>query len=416
MKKNRVLIVIFLTVFVDLLGFGILIPILPQLLANPASPFYLLPRGYSVKQGYIIFGFLTGIYPLMQFIATPILGQLSDRYGRKPLLAFSLAGTSLSYVVFAFGIITKNLPLLFIARGFDGITGGNISVAQAAIADSTAPADRARNFGLIGAAFGLGFIIGPYLGGRLADPATVSWFSASTPFWFAAILAAINTLSVIFFFPETLKQFRVSAIHWAQSLINIGKAFNMKGVRSLYVTSFLFQGGFTFFTTFFGVFLISRFHYTQGNIGDFFAFVGLWIAISQAVVTRTISRLWRESAILRVSLIATGIFIFDFFVPGTGAGLLWIVPPFAIFNGLSQANIPGLISQSVDATRQGEILGVSASVQALAQSIPPILSGFIAASITPESPILISAVVIVAAGIFFNIFYRKIQHSHPSLV
>ena len=131
---NHALAVIFLTIFVDMLGAGILIPIVPQLLANPASEYYLLPQGFTVQQGFILLGFLTASFSLMQFISTPILGQLSDRYGRRRLLMISLLGTSFSYVLFAVGILTKNLPLLFASRMFDGITGGNISIAQAAIA------------------------------------------------------------------------------------------------------------------------------------------------------------------------------------------------------------------------------------------------------------------------------------------
>jgi DHA1 family tetracycline resistance protein-like MFS transporter len=407
MKNNRALIIVFATVFIDLLGFGILIPILPQLLANPFSPEYILPAGFTIKQGYIIFGLLTGIYPLMQFIATPILGQLSDRFGRKKLLAISLAGTSLSYVVFAYGIITKNIPLLFIARAFDGITGGNLSVAQAAIADISKPEDRAKNFGLIGAAFGLGFIIGPYIGGKLGDPGVVSWFNAATPFWFAAILAALNTISVIFFFPETLQHFRTLSLHWAQSITNIVKAFNMKRVRVLYTTNFLFQAGFTFYTTFFSVFLINKFHYTQGNIGDFFAYIGIWIAITQIVITRFLSRILREDEILRLSLFGMAIFVIDYFVPQTSHGLLYVGPFLAIFVGLSMANSTALVSRSVDHKVQGEVLGINASVQALAQSIPPILSGFIAASLTANAPIVISAIVIALGGLYFNIFYRR---------
>src|SRR5258708_23139481 len=160
-RSNPLPVVIF-TVFLDLVGFGILIPVIPQLLANPHSEFYLLPANLRPSQGYIMLGFLVAIFPFMQFIATPILGQLSDKYGRKKILAFSLVGTCLSYLIFGFGIFARNIPLLFLSRAFDGVTGGNISVAQAAIADVTTKEDRTKSFGLIGAAFGIGFIIGPY--------------------------------------------------------------------------------------------------------------------------------------------------------------------------------------------------------------------------------------------------------------
>jgi DHA1 family tetracycline resistance protein-like MFS transporter len=405
--KQRPLIIVLFTIFIDLIGFGILIPIIPQLLANPSSPFYLLPKGYTLQQGYIVLGFLIGIFPFMQFLATPILGQLSDRYGRRKILAISLAGTALSYVVFAYGIITRNIPLLFIARAFDGITGGNLAVAQAAVADITAPKDRAKNFGLIGAAFGLGFIAGPYIGGKLADPTLVSWFNAATPFWFAAILAGLNTVSVLLYFPETLKVIRTETIRWSQSLFNILKAFKIKGMRTLFLTSFLFQAGFTLYTTFFSIFLIRKFGYTQGNIGDFFAYIGIWVALTQAVVTRSMTKLFSEVTILRISLFGMAIFILDYFVPTTSLGLHFVTPFMAMFTGLSMATSVALISRSADSSIQGEVLGINASVQALAQAIPPVLSGYIAASLDPNAPIVISAIVICIAGIVFNIFYKR---------
>ncbi len=406
--NKKVLFAVVFTVFVDLLGFGILLPVIPQLLANPASPFYLLPHGVSLKMGYIILGFLTAIFPFMQFLATPILGELSDRFGRKPVLAFSLFGTSLSYVIFAMGVLTRNLPLLFIARAFDGLTGGNIAVAQAAIADVSTPENRAKNFGLIGAAFGVGFILGPYLGGKLSDPTFVSWFNASTPFWFAAGLAFVNTLSVIFLLPETLKEkSKTLALHLGKSFQNIRKAFSLPNIRAVFSTVFLFQGGFTFFTTFFSVFLITKFAFNQGDIGNYFAYVGLWIAFSQAVITRQVTKRFNEQAILRVSLIGTGIFVLAQFIPSASWGLLLVVPFFAMFNGLSQANLTSLASRSAGSEMQGEILGINASVMALAQSIPPILSGFLAASIGARVPIFVSGIVIILAGIVFIFAYSK---------
>lgn len=406
--NKKILFSVIFTVFIDLLGFGILIPVIPQLLANPTSPFFLLSSGVSLKTGYIILGFLTAIFPFMQFLATPLLGELSDRFGRKPILAISLFGTSISYILFAIGIITKNLPLLFISRGLDGITGGNIAVAQAAIADVSTPENRAKNFGLMGAAFGMGFILGPYIGGKLSDPSVISWFNAATPFWFAAGLAFVNVLSVIFLLPETLKnKSKELHLHWARSFHNIKRAFDIPGLRPLFTTAFLFQAGFAFFTTFFSVFLITKFHFNQGSIGNYFAYVGLWVAFSQLVVTRFLSGLYSETKILSFSLILCGMFIWAQFLPDMWWGLLFITPFFAITNGLSQANLTSLVSRSARAEIQGEILGVNASVQALAQTVPPVLSGFIAATIAARAPIFISGLTIILAGLVFVVFARK---------
>lgn len=399
---------IFFTVFVDLLGFGILIPIVPQLLANPHSNFYILPSGWSVQQGYILLGFLITAYPFAQFISAPILGQLSDKYGRKPVLAISLLGTCLSYVLFAIGILTRNIPLLFFSRLFDGVTGGNISVAQAAIADVSTPQNRAKNFGLIGAAFGLGFILGPYVGGKISDPRVLPWFHAATPFWFAAIISLLNVLSVLFLFPETHKKAdRLLRITWSKAIHNIIHAYTHKKLRILFMTVFLFNAGFTFFTTFFSVFLINRFSFSQGDIGDFFSYIGLWIVFTQAYLTRKVSGKFQEIDVVRLTLLGTGLCILLFFIPHRWWGLLLIAPIFAIANGLSQANVMGLVSKSTDAKHQGEILGVNASVMAFAQAIPPILSGYIAAWLTPEMPIVVASALITFSGFIFFLFYKQ---------
>src|SRR6185295_9023067 len=238
--KSPLFIIIF-TIFLDALGFGILIPIIPLLLADPTSSFYILPKGFSVDSGYILLGLITAIFPMMQLFSTSILGQFSDKIGRKPILQNTIFLTSFSYVLFAIGIAIRNIPLLFFSRALAGISSGNISVAQAAIADITEPKDRAKNFGFIGAAFGLGFIIGPFLGGKLSDPTVLSFFNPTIPFFFAAILSFFNAISARTFLKETnihINKERVIA--WGKSVVDILKAFQLPNLRFLYFVNFLF--------------------------------------------------------------------------------------------------------------------------------------------------------------------------------
>lgn len=406
-----------MTIFLDVLGVGILVPIIPQLLANPASPYYLLPAGWTFKGGLILLGWLIAIYPLMQFLSTPILGQLSDRYGRRKVLAFSIAGTALGYVLFAIGIITRNLPLLFFSRALDGITGGNLSVAQAVIADVTPPKDRTKRFALIGAAFGTGFVLGPYLGAKLATPGinffglfhTPSWFNPATPFWFTAALSLINLTLIIVLLPETLKKVKHAKLKATQSIHNIVTAMSYPGLRVVFPSIFLFWAGFSFFQTFFQVLLIQKLHFNQSNIGDFFAYVGIWIAIVQAVLTPLLAKKLKPYQVLRFSFIGSGLTLFMYLMANSTTDLLWITPIFALFLGNSMANSIALVSISADEHIQGEVLGINASVQSLAQAIPAIMSGYLA-SISINTPILAGGFTVLAGGLLFLAIYRPPKH------
>lgn len=415
MKKSP-LFVIFLTIFINLLGMGILIPVLPNLLTNPSdnNPYYLL-RGLNLttEHGYWLYGLLLAIFPLGQFLVTPIMGQVSDRYGRKIVLLLSMVAMGASYLVFAWGILAKSLWILFVSRAVQGFASGNIAVAQAAIADITTPENRAKNFGLIGAAFGLGFIFGPALGGILSDAHLVPWFGVVTPFYFAAGLCLVDVAVVAFLLSETnpftgeARRFQIT-----QPFTNLFRAMKLPGhVKALLGTNFFFQGGFSFYTAFISVYLFHHYHFTQGQVAMFFVYTGVWITLSQGLIVRLVVGRWAEAQILRASLFATGFWILLYLLP-----LMFPLPPwylylisplFAISSGVSQAASTGLLSRSVDSHVQGEILGINGSVAALAQAIPPVLSGYLAGRLSPEAPLFLAALVVLWSGLMFITFYRR---------
>lgn len=402
--------VILLAIFLDLVSYGILVPVVPQLLANPDSLYYVLAPEVPLAHGYIWLGFLIAIFPIIQFFSAPILGQYSDMHGRRRVLALTLFGTAVSFLVFSFGIISKSLTLLFVSRAIGGVLGGNISVAQAAIADLTKPSERAKHFGLIGAAYGAGFIIGPVLGGLLSDPSLVSWFNAATPFWFAATLSALNSLLILGYMGETNKRVRLTAITWTKSISDIIRAYGLRRLRPIFATNFFFNSGITFVATFFSVYLIDRFNMGQIGIGYFIGYAGIWIVLSQAVLLPLLSRRFEEVTLLRWSLILGTAGIFAFYLPHTIAGLLIAGACFALTNGISMAAIPSLASRRAPADVQGEILGINTSVQAMAQAVPPILSGFLAAIIAPSAPVYIAGAAVGVGWIVFMIFVRKESH------
>ena len=415
MRKNPLL-AIFTTVFIDLVGFGILIPVFPLLIAEQ-SPFRVTPDGWSFTQGLIMLGWLQAVYPFCTFIASPILGQLSDRFGRKPVLAISIFGTSIGYVLFAIGISTANLPLLFASRALDGFTGGNLAVANAAIGDISTNENRAKNFGFLGAAFGMGFIVGPYLGGKLSSPGvsfyglfdTPSWFGATTPFWFAAIIAMLNCIAVLTTFPETIKEkFHAGRINATQSIQNVVQGFRSERLRVVLIAGFLFSSGFTFFTTFFGIYLKNNFDFSASKTGDYFAIVGLFIAFSQAVLVARVAKKLVDFKVLRFSLFGNAIMMLFYFAVPTSfpLGLYFVIPLFTAFNGLTMANMTSLISRSAEPGRQGQAMGIYSSVQSLAQVPASILVGYITTSVTSSQPLIVASVCIALGGLLFLLLFK----------
>ncbi|MEK7588351.1 MAG: MFS transporter [Patescibacteria group bacterium] len=397
----------FLTIFIDMIGIGVLIPVIPQLLGEPTSPYFLLDPS-QIKLGFVLLGFLVASYPIATFFAAPVLGAMSDKYGRKPVLLASILGTSISYFVFAYAIITKNIPLLFISRVIDGLTGGNISVAQAVIADVTKPEDRTKVFGAIGAAFGLGFIFGPFLGGLLSSPSVLPFFNASTPFIFSGLLALFNVFSIRFFFKESIKEKNLeSKIDFLASFKNIANAKKFEAVRMLFLVSFLFNAGFAFFTSFFNVYLTNKFDFSPAQIGNFFAYVGIWIIITQVVVVRKLAGKFKEIDILGPVYFASAIGILLYLVPQVAWALLIIVPIASIPNGIQMANFSSMLTKRTDEKMRGEVLGINTSVNSLGQSLPPLFAGAIAAYTASYVPVLLAAFTVFCAGFVFIYKVKK---------
>ena len=402
--QKRILAVVFGTLLLDMIGTGMVFPIIPILFTDPSSPAFML-AGYSKGAQFLVAGLITSLFGLMQFIAAPILGELSDIYGRKKLLMLGVGILAISQLLFGVGIIIGSITVLLITRAIAGIAAANLSIAQATIADITEPKDRAKNFGLIGAAFGIGFILGPLLGGWIA----ALFQNAAAPFWFSSILGILNLLFVAFMLPETRKGIRETArkFHILKGIHNIRAALKDYDARPVYLTSFLYMSGFSFFVSFVGVLLVNRYGLTEAGIGTFFAFVGMCVVITQLFILRFLTKYYNEKQILRVSLLCVGGALFLYpFMPSITI-LYFLVPVLAIPQGLSMANIGSLVSRSVSAEKQGAALGINSSLVAFAQGVVPLVAGFGSGLIGIKAPFIAGSILVFSAWLNLFIFSKR---------
>ncbi|MCE9643690.1 MFS transporter [Candidatus Parcubacteria bacterium] len=402
--QKRILPVIFGTLLLDMIGIGMIIPIIPIIFTDPASSHFIL-QGYSQSAQFLIAGLVTALFGLMQFIAAPLLGELSDVYGRKRLLITGVAVLALSQLLFGFGVETASLALLIVSRIVAGIAGANFSIAQATIADVTEPKDRAKNFGLTGAAFGIGFILGPLLGGLIAG----YFHSASAPFWFAGALGILNVLFLYFFLPETRRTPAAEkrSFHILKGIQNIKAAFDDHDARPVYLSSFLYMAGFAFFTSFISILLVNRFGFDEKGVGTFFAVTGFWIVFTQLVILRILSGKFAERKILKVSIFSVAAMLALYPFMPEALYLFVLMPFFAIPQGLTMANMSALVSKSVSADRQGAALGINGSLMALAQGVIPVAAGLGGGFLGLNAPFLAgSALIFLSWGILF-VFMRR---------
>jgi len=363
--KRSPLIVIFTTVFIDLVGFGIVIPVLP---------FYAEGTAFNATPRMV--GLLFASYSIMQLIFSPILGGLSDKHGRRPVLLLSIIGTGIGFLVLG---LAKTVLMLFIGRILDGITGGNISTAQAYIADITTKENRAKGMGLIGAAFGLGFIFGPAIGGILSQ------WGIHVPFFFAAALCFANAVLLYFRLPET-----VTADHPAKnkaggrSWRQVANALKQPRLGFVLIIYFLFIVAFSIMTTSFSLYTMFRFGYDAQHTGYLFAYVGLIAVIIQGgLIGRLVKRFGElPLVIFGAFCFAISLFAVPFVGPAAGglAGLLIGGGVFSMGNSLATPALTSLASKSVDASQQGVVLGVTQSTASLARAVGPSLAAVLISS------------------------------------
>jgi MFS transporter, DHA1 family, tetracycline resistance protein len=361
--KRSPLVVIFTTVFIDLVGFGIVIPVLP---------FYAEGTRFNATPRTV--GLLFASYSIMQLIFSPVLGRLSDKHGRRPVLFVSIIGTGIGFLLLGFA---TTLWMLFAGRILDGITGGNISTAQAYIADITTKENRAKGMGLIGAAFGLGFVFGPAIGGVL------SRWGTAVPFFFAAGLCFANAALLYFTLPET-----VTPDHPARVSAAGGRGFSqllqsLKNPRLgfVLVIYFLFVVAFSIMTTSFSLFTMFRFGYDAQHTGYLFAYVGILAVIVQGVLIGWLVKRFGELALVIAGafLFAGSLFAVPFVGPHTGGLLALLVGGglFSIGNSLSAPSLTSLASKSVGRAEQGSVMGVTQSVASLARAVGPALAALL---------------------------------------
>jgi len=343
---------LFLTVFIDLLGFGMVIPILP-----------LYAREFGT--GEVMNGFLIGIYSFMQLLAAPLLGRLSDRVGRRPVLMASLLGTALGFFLLG---SAGSLLMLFVARMVDGITGGTVITAQAYIADVTPREDRAKAMGLIGVAFGLGFVFGPAIGG------VMSHFSVEAPFYFAGAMALLNTVLVYVRLPESLPPEARAPVDPSQE--GVRAVFrHSRQLPRLLLSYFLVVTGFSIMTTNFALFTLARFGYDEAKNGYLFAFIGVISVIVQGGILR---RMLRRQSERRVALVGAvfltaGLALLP--VSATLAMLLVMLAVIGTGNSLLTPTLTGLSSRMAAARWQGRVMGLMQAAASLARCIGPWVGG-----------------------------------------
>ncbi len=393
MTLRPAVVFILLTVMIDSMGIGLIIPVMPDLIREV--------QGGDLSTAALWGGVLSTTFAVMQFLFGPVIGGLSDRFGRRPVLLISLLVMAADYLVMA---VAGSIWLLLAGRVVGGITAATGSTANAYMADISQQKDRAANFGLIGAAFGIGFVLGPLVGGLLAE------YGTRAPFYAAAALAALNVIFGYFVLSETLGQAvrRPFSLRRANPLGVVRQLNRLPGIGALLAVYFLYQVAFMVYPAVWSFFGQARFGWGPSTIGLSLALFGIMMAVVQGGLIRQVLRLLGErGTVIYGHLFDIAAFLALGFV--TSGTLALILTPLAAFAAVITPALQGIMSRSVAADQQGELQGALTSVAALAMIVSPlVMTGVFAAFTAPGAPLylpgmpfLLSAVLIaLGLGVF----------------
>lgn len=400
-QHYRTFLTVLLTYLLDLVGFSIVFPVLAPLLLNTHLHFF--PPEVIEATRTTVLGLLFSIFGIAQFFGAPIAGALADHYGRYKIFLASIGLSVIGYAIMAMSIFTQNLIWLFVGRIVTGLCSGNFALAQSATADLTDSAHRSRAFGILLGVGGLGFVAGPWVGGKLANP---EWLSGSGAFIFAAAAALINFIIVYFFYVEVWqRKGKKGHVKLLSTFKDIRLVFHNKALRVILTAYLLFSIGWGFFLIFSPTFLVQKFSLGPAMIGDIFAYMAvIWFFVSMFLNKELAGKLPLYKLILLGCIFAacgTALFVWPHVL-----WYYWIIIPIAIFGGaLAWVNLGALTSLRAPEDMQGRALGAGGAMWSLGQIIAPLVAGPLAGW-NIYSPLLVGAALLLFSFLYFLISYR----------
>lgn len=378
------LLFVFITVTLNMIGFGVIIPVMPKLIMDVTGE----GLAHAAQWG----GYLSLVYALMQFVMMPIIGGLSDRYGRRPVLLVSMAAYAIDFLIMA---VAPVIGIIVIARVLAGAFAATYSTANAYIADISPPEKRAANFGLMGAAFGLGFIIGPGIGGVLGDQ-----FGPRAPFYFVAGLGAVNFIFGAFVLPETLSRENRRAFQWrrANAFGSFKQFARYPIMLPVAIVLFLSQIAHWTYPSVWSYYAEEKFAWTPDLIGASLMFVGLTAAVVQGGLTRIVIPRFGERASAAFAMCVTALAYVGFALASRG-WMVYAIIAFSALGGLAQPALQGIMSRTMPADAQGELQGAIGAVMSLSMIVgPPLMTQIFAAFSAPGTPLEIGTITVLSEG------------------